>query len=73
MIQLRLRWSPASAVPVAQVQLAGDSKAALVERERALLTDALELLDEVCPQVGCNVPSGMYHSEHQVVCAHKQG
>ena len=36
----------------AQVQLVGDSKAALVEQERALLTDALALLDEVCPEVG---------------------
>jgi hypothetical protein len=37
---------------LAQVQLVGDSKAALVEQERALLTDALALLDEVCPEVG---------------------
>jgi hypothetical protein len=41
----------------AQVQLVDASKAALVERERALLTDALSLLDEVCPQVGLGVAS----------------
>jgi hypothetical protein len=35
-----------------QMRLVDDSKAALVERERALLTDALALLDEVCPEVG---------------------
>ncbi len=34
-----------------QTRLVDDSKAALVEKERQLLTDALALLDEVCPQV----------------------
>lgn len=34
-----------------QVRLVDDAKASLVDQERQLLTDALALLDEVCPQV----------------------
>lgn len=53
---------------LAQVQLVDDSQAALVERERALLTDALALLDEVCPEVGSRWGQRCTAAADKVMC-----